>query len=100
MAILKGELANYTVGVGWGGVGWESCYRILYVCTLSHYSHVRLFVTQWTIALQAPLSMGFSRQKYWSGMTCPPPGDLPHPGVEPGFPAFQGDSLPLSTREA
>ena len=45
-------------------------------------SPVRLFVTLWTVALQAPLSMGFSRQEYWSGLPCPPPGDLPNPGIE------------------
>ena len=42
-----------------------------------------LFVTPWTVARQAPLSMGFSRQEYWSGLPCPPPGDLPDPGIEP-----------------
>ena len=42
-----------------------------------------LFVTPWTVARQAPLSMGFSRQEYWSGLPCPPPGDLPNPGMEP-----------------
>ena len=47
------------------------------------FSHVGLFVTLWTIALQAPLSMGFSRQECWSGLPCPPPGDLPDPGTEP-----------------
>ena len=46
-------------------------------------SHVQLFMTPWTIACQAPLSMGFSRQEYWSGLPCPPPGDLPTPGIEP-----------------
>ena len=40
--------------------------------------------------------MGFPRQEYWSGLPCPPPGDLPDPGIEPGFPASQADSLPLS----
>ena len=53
------------------------------MCLLSHFSRVRLFATPWTAALQAPLSMGFSRQEYWSGLPCPPPGDLPHPGIEP-----------------
>ena len=48
---------------------------------LSCFSHVQVCVTLWTIARQAPLSMGFSRQ-YWSGLPCPPPGDLPDPGVE------------------
>ena len=46
-------------------------------------SRVRLFVTPWTIAHQAPLSMGFSRQEYWSGLPFPPPGDLPDSGTEP-----------------
>ena len=46
-------------------------------------SHVRLFATPWTVAHQAPLSMGFSRQEYWSGLPCPPLGALPHPGIEP-----------------
>ena len=45
---------------------------------------------------QAPLSMGFSRQEYWSGLLCPPPGDLPDPGIEPTSPVWQADSLPLS----
>ena len=46
-------------------------------------SHVQLFVTPWTIACQAPLSMGFSRQGYWSGLPCPSPGDFSNPGIEP-----------------
>ena len=45
------------------------------------FSHVGLFATPWTVAHQAPLSMGFSRQEYWSGLPCPPPGDLPNPGL-------------------
>ena len=49
-------------------------------------SHVRLFMTPWTVAHQAPLSMGFSRQENWSGLSCPPPGDLPDPGIEPASP--------------
>ena len=49
---------------------------------LSHFSRVRLFGTPWTVARQAPLSMGFSRQEHWSGLPCPPPGDLPDPGTE------------------
>ena len=50
----------------------------------------RLTVTPWTAARQAPLSMGFSRQEYWSGLPCPPPGDLPHPAIEPRSPARTG----------
>ena len=50
---------------------------------LSHLSRVQLFVTPWTVAHQAPLSKGFSRQEHWSGLPFPPPGDLPDPGAEP-----------------
>ena len=50
--------------------------------------------TPWTVACQTPLSMGFSRQEYWSGLPFPSPGDLPDPGIEPGAPALQADSLP------
>ena len=50
---------------------------------LNHFSHVRLFATLWTLAHQAPLSMGFSRQEYWSGFQCPPPRDLPNLEIEP-----------------
>ena len=49
--------------------------------------------TPWTVALQAPLSMRFSRQEYWSGLPFPPPGDLPNPEIKPGSPALQADSL-------
>ena len=50
---------------------------------LSRYSRVRLFATLWTLALQAPLSLGFSRQEYWSGLPCPPPGHLSDPRIKP-----------------
>ena len=56
-------------------------------------SHVRLFATPWTVAYQAPPSVGFSRQEYWSGLPFPSPGDLPDPGIEPWCPAFQADAL-------
>ena len=52
------------------------------------------YVTPWTVAHQAPLSMGFPRQEYWSGLPFPSPGDLPDPGIEPSYPALQADSLP------
>ena len=52
-------------------------------CVLSHFSHARHFVALWTVACQAPLSMGFSRAHYWSGLPCPLPGDLPDPGIKP-----------------
>ena len=56
-------------------------------------SRVQLFATPWTVAHQAPLSKGFSRQEYWSGLPCLPPGDLPDPGIDPGSPALQADAL-------
>ena len=49
--------------------------------------------TPWTVARQAPLSVGFFRQEHWSGLPFPSPGDLPDPGIEPGSPALQADSL-------
>ena len=52
------------------------------MCVLSHFSHVQLFAMLWTIARQAPLSMGFSRQEYWSGLPFPPPEDLPDLGID------------------
>ena len=55
----------------------------MHACVLSHFSRVQLFATLWTVAHQDPLSMGFSRQEYWSGLPCPPPGDLPDPGIKP-----------------
>ena len=72
----------------------------LYECALKFckkvklLSRVRLFATPWTVAYQAPLSMGFSRQECWSGLPFPSPGDLPDPGIEPGSPALQADALP------
>ena len=57
-------------------------------------SRVRLYATPWTVAHQAPLFMGFSRQEYWSGLPFPSPGDLPDPEIEPRSPALQTDALP------
>ena len=57
-------------------------------------SRVRLFETPWTVAYQAPPSMGFSRQEYWIGLPFPSPGDLPNTGIEPRSPALQADALP------
>ena len=61
-------------------------------------SHVQFSVALWTAAHQASLSMGFSWQEHWSGLPCPPPGDIPNPGVEPASPvspALHADTLPL-----
>ena len=61
-------------------------------------SHVQIFVTLWTVAHQAPQSMGFSREEYWSGLPFPSPGDLPNPGIKPRSPALQSDALPSDTQ--
>ena len=88
-----------------GGMGWQVGGRFeregTYVCAVlySVASVVSDSVIPLTVAHQAPPSMGFSRQEYWSGLPFPPPGDLPDPGIEPmapGSPALQVDSLPLS----
>ena len=56
-------------------------------------SHVQLFATPWTVAYEAPPSMGFSRQECWSGLPFPSPGDRPNPGIEPGSPALKADLI-------
>ena len=64
------------------------------------FSHIWLFVTLWNVAHGVSLSMGFSREEYWSGLQFPPPGDLWfYQGIKPKFPALQADSLPLSHEE-
>ena len=69
------------------------CLQPMHVYTLSLFSRVRLFATPWTVAHQAPPSMGFSRQEYWSGLPCPPPGHLSYRRIELTSPALQADSL-------
>ena len=66
---------------------------MLYKVKVKSFSRVRLFATPWTVAHQAPPSMGFSRQEYWSGVPLSSPGDLPDPGIEPRSTAFQADAL-------
>ena len=66
---------------------------IVKVKVKSH-SRFQLFVTPWTVTYQAFLSMGFSRQEYWSGLPFPYPWDLPNPAIEPGSPTLQADALP------
>ena len=71
----------------------------MHICSLlSHFSHVRLLATLWSVTLQASLSLGFSSQEYWSRLPFSPPGHLPDPGIEstsPMSPALQADSLPV-----
>ena len=66
---------------------------MLYCDKVKSLSCVQFFVTLWTVAYQAPPSMGFSRQEYWSWLPFPSPGDLPYPGIKPGSPTFQADAL-------
>ena len=73
---------------------WKKSVFIPISKKVKSFSRVLLFVTPWTVACQAPLSMGFFRQEYWSGLPFPSPGDLSDPGIEPRSPAMQADSLP------
>ena len=90
MMHLKYTVEFWTVYIsnGW----WITLQRVKWIfiwslltcaCMLSHFSHVQLFATPWTVAHQAPLSIGFSKQEYWSGLTFPSPGDLPNQGIQP-----------------
>ena len=66
------------------GILWNSAFSWICVCCMpSHFCRVWLFATLWTVASQAPLSMGFSKQEYWCGLLCFPPGNFPHWGIEP-----------------
>ena len=78
----------------------EAWHAAVHASILSHFSCVQLFATLCTIALQASLSIGFSRHECWSELPCPPPGDLPKPGIEPTFPtspALAGEFFTPST---
>ena len=66
----------------------------MHVCVQNHFNPVQLFATLWTVAHQTPLSMGFSRHEYWSGLPCPPPGGLADPGIGLMPSALQAFSLP------
>ena len=87
-----------------GGCLHAECWVIIEacMCVRAKLLQLCLFWTLWTVTCQAPLSMGFSRQEYWTGLPFPPPGDLPLPGIEPASlmsPALQADSLPLAPPE-
>ena len=73
---------------------WLRKYATSELSEVKSLSCVQLFATPWTVAYQAPLSMGFSRQECWSGLLFPSPGDFPDPGIEPGSPSLQTDALP------
>ena len=83
----------YTGWISLQSKGLLNCFNYYLHCcaVLSHLSHVWLFATPWTIAHKSPLSMGFSRQEYWSGLLFRSPGDLSHPGIKPKSPVLQAD---------
>ena len=77
----------------WSPLGWTGWISLQSKVKVKSLSCVRLFATPWTITYQAPPSMGFSRQEYWSGLPFPSPGDLPDPGIDPRSPALQANAL-------
>ena len=79
----KGKVGSRTSACAFLTIALSSGPGCLNACMLSRFSHVWLFATLWTIAPQALLSIGFSRQEYWSRLPCSPPGDLPNPGIVP-----------------
>ena len=82
-------------------IPWNNEEHIInYLTKWKSFGHVRLFANSWTVALQAPLSTGFPRQEYQSGLPFPSPGHLPDPGIEPRSPALQADSLPSESRNS
>ena len=104
---VRNSLANQCLGLGaFTARAWVPSlaeelrsYKPLKVKVKS-LSRVRLIATPWTVAYQAPPSLGFSRQEYWSGLTFPSPGDLPNPGTESGSPELQADTLPSEPPQA
>ena len=78
------SMGSHRVGHDWSNLAAAAA------CCSQSLSCVRLFATLWTVAYQAPPSMGFSRQEYWSGLPFPPPGDLPNSGIKPSSPALAG----------
>ena len=75
--------ASFRYTAKWSSYIYVCAYEYIYACMLNRFSHVWLFTTPQTAAHQAPLSMGFSRPEYWSGLSCPSPGDFPAPGIKP-----------------
>ena len=90
---LEEGMATHSSTLAWRIPWTEPWWAMVYGVT-EWLSRVLLFATPWTVAYQAPWSMGFSRQEYWSGLPFPSLGDLPNPGIEPGSPELQTDALP------
>ena len=94
-------LCHWKLGVACYHSVWKGVCVCVCVCVCAVPSVMVTVATPWTVAHQAPLSMGFSRQEYWGGLLCPPPGDLSHPGIETAYPvapALQENFLALSNQ--
>ena len=89
---LRGKLCLSKSLIQFSVDGWSCVPSWLF--KVKSLSLVQLLATPWTVAYKAPLSMGLSKQEYWSGLPFPSPGDLPNPGIKPGSPALQTDALP------
>ena len=90
-------------GLEWGTIAFSDMLLEPTVSRVGHFSHVQLYMTPWTAARQAPLSIGFSRQEYWSGVPCPLARNLPHPGTDPASlmsPALASGFLNTSEAES
>ena len=89
---LQHESFQWLFGIDflWNWLVWTACFPVVVLLV----TQSCLFLTPQTVAHHIPLSMGFSRQEYWGGLPFPSPRDLPDPGIEPGSPAWQADSLP------
>ena len=90
--IPQGRRSNLILA--WGTDSTLPRIRKKWKMKVKSFSRVWLFETPWTVAYQAPLSMEFSRQEYWTGLPISSPGDLPNPGIEPRSPTLQADTLP------
>ena len=89
------EIKSNLISVGWETHKLENNNnKVMSKVKVISLSLLRLFATPWTVACQAPPSMGFSRQECWCGLPFPSPGDLPNPGIEPESSALQADALP------
>ena len=96
MRVLSWDFNKRSLTMGKMRSNRNMCVCVCVCVSTQSLSCVQLFGTTWTAACQAPLSMGFHRREYCSGLPCPPPGDLPNPGIEPMSPALQADSVLLS----
>ena len=97
LSFLQGIFQTQGLNLVFAGIFftvWATREALWSIMKVKSLSHVQLFAIPWTVVYQASLSMGFSRQEYWSGLPFPSPGDLPDPGIEPRSPALQADTLP------